>query len=162
MARALGVEASYLELAALASAPFWARCHTRATLTAWCIWPDTIHTAELLVSELVTNSIRAAGLDTKPRTYQELAAVGRVSLRLRLQPGTIVIEVGDGNSDPPVPDDADAQSECGRGLMIVQALSKEWGHIFPPSGGKTVFAVLDVPQCFPGEIDDRRTDGSSQ
>lgn len=162
MPRELGVEASCLELAALSSAPFWARCHTRATLSAWCIWPDTIHTAELLVSELVTNSIRAAGLDTKPGTYQELASIDRVSLRLRLQPGRIVIEVTDGNSDPPVPDDADAQSECGRGLMIVQALSKEWGHFLPPSGGKTVFAVLDMPQSFQGEADDRGTDRSGQ
>jgi len=24
----------------------------------------------------------------------------------------------------------------------MQAVSKEWGHFFPPAGGKTVYAVL--------------------
>ncbi|SRR6266487_3968297 len=146
-----GWEASYLELAALSSAAFWARCHTKATLRAWCLWPDTIDSAELLVSELITNSIQAAGCELEPKTYSDLAGVERVSLTLRLLPGRIVIEVFDRNPEPPVPGDADADAESGRGLMIVRALSKEWGHFFPPSGGKTVFAVLDVPPSFPGQ-----------
>ncbi len=144
-----GAEVSYLELAALSSAPFWARCHTKATLRAWHLWQETIETAELLVSELITNSIQASGSVLEPKNYADLAGIDRVSLTLRLLPGRIVIEVIDSNPNPPLLADADADAENGRGLLLVQALSKEWGHFFRRTGGKTVFAVLDVPLSLP-------------
>src|SRR5258708_15926753 len=51
---------SHLDLAPLPSAPAWARRHAGAGLNAWQIGPDTIETAQLIVSELVTNAIKAA------------------------------------------------------------------------------------------------------
>jgi len=41
---------------------------------------------------------------------------------------------------------ADHDAEAGRGLMLVQALSKEWSYFFTP-GGKTVYAVIDAADC---------------
>jgi hypothetical protein len=38
--------------------------------------------------------------------------------------------------------DASTDDESGRGLMLVQALSKEWGYFFSPSGGKVTYCVL--------------------
>jgi anti-sigma regulatory factor (Ser/Thr protein kinase) len=139
-------EISYLELAALASAPFWARQQIKNVLSAWQLWPETIDVAELMVSELVTNAIKSSGRVAEPRSYMDLEHVERVSLTLRLLPGRVVIEVFDNSEDPPVLGDADTDSESGRGLMLVQALSKEWGYFMPPSGGKTVFSVLGVPE----------------
>jgi hypothetical protein len=52
---------SRLELAALLTAPGCARAHVRAILLEWGL-PDVAETAELLVSELVTNSVQASGL----------------------------------------------------------------------------------------------------
>jgi anti-sigma regulatory factor (Ser/Thr protein kinase) len=138
-------EIAYLELAALPSAPFWARRQTRATLSAWQMWPETIEAAELLVSELVTNSISASGSVTEPRTYRDLDGIERVSLTLRLLPGRVVIEVFDHDPNPPVLASAGLDVESGRGLMLVAACSKEWGHFFLPTGGKVVFAVLGIP-----------------
>jgi hypothetical protein len=68
--------------------------------------------------------------------------VERISLTLRHLPGRIVVEVSDNNPSPPVVADAGTDAEDGRGLMLVQALSKEWGHFFPPAGGKTVYCVI--------------------
>jgi len=138
-------ETSYLELATLPSAPFWARCQTKASLKAWQVWPDLIEIAELLVSELVTNAIKTAGLPPAYPANSNLDGVERISLTLRLLPGRLVIEVFDNDPNPPLPTDASVDAESGRGLMLVQALSKEWGYYFPPAGGETVFCILGTP-----------------
>lgn len=126
---------SYLELVTLPSAPFWARRHTRATLHAWQQCPETIETAELLVSEITTNAINAS----------DHGDLQRISLTLRLLPGRIIIEVFDTSPSPPVLADTGPDTETGRGLILIQALSKEWGHYFPPAGGKVVYSVLSTP-----------------
>lgn len=144
MRRQSGCEVSYLELVTLPSAPFWARRHTRAALHAWQLHPDTVETAELLVSELVTNTLKTGGPDHQPKAA--IYKVERVALTLRLMPGRVVIEVFDNDPNPPVMTDAAEDAESGRGLMLVQALSKEWGHHFRPSGGKTVYCILSAPE----------------
>jgi len=130
-------QVSRLDLATLPSAPFWARRQTEASLTAWQLPPETIETATLLVSELVTNAARASGPPASDPRHAE-----RISLTLRLRNGWLVIEVSDNNPNPPVLTYADTDAESGRGLMLVQALSTEWGHRYPPAGGKIIFAVI--------------------
>ncbi len=137
-------EISYLKLVTLPSAPFWARRHTKAALHAWQLDPDTVQTAELLVSELITNAIQAGNSD--PRSNAGVDHVERVALTLRLLPGRVVIEVFDNDPNPPILTDAADDAESGRGLMLVQALSKEWGHQYPPAGGKTVYCILSAPE----------------
>lgn len=149
MRRKSGEEMSCLELAALPSAPFWARRYATATLHAWQLWPGMIDAAELLVSELVTNAIRASGLGADQLTRSDVDAAGRISLTLRLLPGRVVIEVLDHDPGRPVRADAGPDAESGRGLMIVDALSKEWGYQYPPSGGKIVYCILDTPESGP-------------
>jgi len=141
-----GEEVSYIELATLASAPFWARRHTIAALTAWQVSPETIKVAELLVSELATNAIKVSCPELTRLPYSSLDGVVRICLTLRLLPGRVVIEVFDNDPRPPVKADADTDAENGRGLMLVDALSKEWGYYFPPAGGKTVFCVIDAAE----------------
>ena len=132
-------EISRLDLTTLPSAPFWARRQTEATLTARKLPPETIETATLLVSELVTNAARASSPGqpaSDPRDAEP------ISLTLRIQPGQLIIEVSDNNPDPPVLTPVDTDAESGRGLMLVQALSNQWGYRYPPAGGKTTFAVI--------------------
>jgi len=132
--------AARIELAARSTTPFWARRHTEAVLGAWHIPPDAVEVAVLLTSELVTNAVAASA------RHEEPAPAAEIIQTLRHQPGRIVIEVSDRNPSPPVVTDAGPDAESGRGLMLVQALSKEWSYYFPPSGGKTIYAVISADE----------------
>lgn len=95
-------------------------------LTLWCL-PDAIEAVELLVSELMTNAIRAAD--------------GVVSLSLLSDLDHLRVEVWDRSAAPPVLGRADDDAEGGRGLFLVAAVSADWGW-FPEQGGKTVWALI--------------------
>jgi hypothetical protein len=69
-------------------------------------------------------------------------SAGLITCTLRRQPGRIVIEVSDSDPSPPVLEKAGTDAESGRGLMLVDIISKEWSYFFPASGGKTVYCVL--------------------
>jgi anti-sigma regulatory factor (Ser/Thr protein kinase) len=128
------------------SAPFWARRHARNVLARCHLPAETIETAELLVSELVTNASKfASHSPATPRTSLP-AKVEIIDVTLRYIPDRLVIEVSDSDPNPPVAANPDLDSERGRGLMLVQALSKEWSYFLKPSGGKTVYCVLGVPE----------------
>src|SRR6266487_317205 len=58
----------------------------------------------------------------------------------------LVIEAFDHNPDLPVMMGPDLDSDSGRGLLLVQALSKEWGYQYLESGGKLVFCILGTPE----------------
>jgi len=107
------------------------------------ISPQTAETGELLVSELVTNAFQAAG-----RTIPEPSRQPAVRLFLRCFPGELLIEVVDRSPDPPVPSSPGRESEHGRGLLLVEALSREWGW-FPVPGGKCVYCRL-ATEALPG------------
>ncbi|MBQ1089647.1 ATP-binding protein [Streptomyces sp. B93] len=129
---------SRLELAAQRDASPWARRHTRDVLGAWGLVPERIDTVELCVSELVTNAVLI--------TEETLgASVARISLTLIYMPGELVVEVADGFHQPPVRKGiVSPQAEGGRGLIIVEALAKEWGFFQPPSGGKVVWCRVGL------------------
>lgn len=132
------VDAGTFTLAALPTSPFWARRYTRFFLDS-CrgISPDIAETAELLVSEFVTNAVRFAG--DPVRTDASL-----ISLSLRHFREVLLIEVYDTDSSPPIRSHPDDDAETGRGLMLVDALSKEWSYFFPPGGGKVVYCFLET------------------
>jgi anti-sigma regulatory factor (Ser/Thr protein kinase) len=122
----------HLRLCALPSAPFWARQYTRLFL-ADCpgISDDTTETAQLIVSELVTNAARASA-----------SSLGVIALSLRPVMNKLIIEVRDQSADLPVLTPANGDSEHGRGLVLVDALSEEWGYADEPRGGKVVYAIV--------------------
>jgi anti-sigma regulatory factor (Ser/Thr protein kinase) len=131
---------TFLELAALPGAVPCARLHARQVLWEWGLTAITELT-ELLVSEFVTNSVKA-GQDTDHGQ----------PLRLRLSTDGVclLVEVWDGNTHPPVPrdleDDAAAlDAEGGWGLFLVDTLSESWGW-YPTRNpeGKVTWCQLDV------------------
>jgi len=133
---ALPTTTGLLRLCALPSAPFWARQYTRlflANLPGIC--DDTRETAQLIVSELVTNAARASA-----------STLGVIALSLRPASHRLTIEVRDQSPDLPVLVRPDRDAEHGRGLMLVDALSEEWGYTTEPIGGKVVYAIL---RCLP-------------
>jgi anti-sigma regulatory factor (Ser/Thr protein kinase) len=139
------LDAGTLALAALPTSPFWARRYTRLFLNS-CrgISEGTAETAELLVSELVSNAVRFARNPGRTLRYSERADAGLISLSLRHFREGLLIEVYDGDSNPPIRSLADEYAESGRGLMLIDALSKEWSYFFPPGGGKVVYCFLET------------------
>ncbi|MEU2734939.1 SpoIIE family protein phosphatase [Streptomyces sp. NPDC007095] len=105
-----------------------AREYARTQLTAWDLEP-LVDTAELLVSELVTNALR----------YGE----GEIRLRLLLD-RTLVCEVWDAGLVQPRRRRARDTDEGGRGLQLVGLLSAAWGSRRTPRG-KTVWFELPLP-----------------
>jgi anti-sigma regulatory factor (Ser/Thr protein kinase) len=90
---------------------------------------DTLGTAQLLVSELVTNAVRHG----EPPLFMRIDGTAQ---RLR-------VEVTDeGEAAPGRVEEADAWAEQGRGLMLVDALATEWGCAPVPGGGKVVWFEL--------------------
>ncbi|MFF9767219.1 SpoIIE family protein phosphatase [Streptomyces sp. NPDC014636] len=105
-----------------------AREYARGRLLSWDLEP-LVDTAELLVSELVTNALR----------YGE----GEIRLRLLLD-RTLVCEVWDSGLVQPRRRRARDTDEGGRGLQLVGLLSAAWGSRRTPRG-KTVWFELPLP-----------------
>jgi anti-sigma regulatory factor (Ser/Thr protein kinase) len=139
------LDAGTLALVALPTSPFWARRYTRFFLNS-CrgMSEETAETAELLVSELVTNAVRFAGDPTRTLRYSERANASLVSLSIRRFREGLLIEVYDTDDNPPIRARADEDAESGRGMMLVEALSKEWSYFFPPGCGKVVYCFLEI------------------
>jgi hypothetical protein len=129
---------SRLELGGLSSAVPCARLHARQVLWEWGL-KEVAESAELVVSELVTNALKASA------PTPEAEADGHVSLLLEANvSGSLVVQVWDGHSDPPVRAEADEDAESGRGLLIVEELCDNWGWYWPDEGGvgKWVWAAM--------------------
>ncbi|MFF4758513.1 ATP-binding protein [Streptomyces sp. NPDC001292] len=109
-----------------------ARAAVRGKLRSWDL--DALgDTAALLVSELVTNSLRYA---TGP--------IGVRLLRPADLPKVLLVEVSDPLPDPPRERPARPYDESGRGLQLVASTSRRWGTR-PNDAGKTVWFELAVP-----------------
>jgi len=134
---------SSLPLGAFLTATPCARLHARAVMTEWGL-RGLAERAELIVSELVTNAVRAStGLDGRPR-YGE-AGLPVVVLRLATDGTRVLIEVWDEIPSAPVAERADPDDESGRGLMLIEVVSDRWTWAAVPGwAGKVVSAELRI------------------
>jgi anti-sigma regulatory factor (Ser/Thr protein kinase) len=124
-----------LELAAIPTAPSVARGHVRSVTREWGL-AALADTAELLVSELVTNAIQASA---------KLRTVGPPVVRIWITSDGIalVIHVWDASNDMPVLKDMTVMDEeGGRGLILVATLGKDWGFYRKAEGGKVVWVMI--------------------
>jgi anti-sigma regulatory factor (Ser/Thr protein kinase) len=121
---------SHLELAALTTAVPCARLHARSIALEWGLPADQRDAVELIVSELVTNGIKASEGLASPVIRLWLGSDGQ----------RILVQVWDGRDELPEHSDAGPDSDSGRGLMIVDALSADWGA-YREAGGKVVWAL---------------------
>ena len=137
---------SYLELGLLPTAVPCARGHTRLVLAEWGL-PELADPAELIVSELVTNGIRASrGLVGSRFGGRWSAGTPPVRVWLLSDQRTVLVQVWDGNNQMPARQELDAESEGGRGLCLVEAVSEDWGAFHPPhASGKVVWALVAKP-----------------
>jgi anti-sigma regulatory factor (Ser/Thr protein kinase) len=137
---------SRLTLGALPTAVPCARLHTRLVLAEWSVSSLT-DTVELIVSELVTNAVQASAGLTASR-YQGRWRPGAPPIRLWLHSdhARVLTQVWDGNNQMPRRSELELDAEHGRGLLLVESLSAEWGAFAPERpGGKVVWAITDMP-----------------
>ncbi|GAA3807290.1 hypothetical protein GCM10022226_29340 [Sphaerisporangium flaviroseum] len=135
---------SRLALAALPGSVRAARRHVHDLLRMWEL-PHLIEAAELVVSELSTNAVKATGLSTDSPSYGELSnGLNAICVSLYVSEPYAVIEVWDSSDEPPRRQDADPDDEGGRGLALVAAFANRWGYRRPETGGKVVWAEIQV------------------
>ena len=118
----------HISLTAEPAAAAAARNQVRAAVCAWNI-PVDPSVAVLLASELVTNAIRHEAGET-------VMVVVTCTWDHQLR-----VDVHDTSHSMPMPMDAAADDEAGRGLMLVTTLSTEWGFYRTPTG-KAVYFTL--------------------
>ncbi|MFF0035229.1 ATP-binding protein [Streptomyces mirabilis] len=114
-----------------------ARALAHAVLGEWGVGQDVLESAELVLSELVTNALRVRVPSDR--------LVG-VRIARSVEDGLLRVEVSDAGSGRPevrAPGDEDTG---GRGLLLVEALAHRWGVEERAGGiGKTVWAELKAP-----------------
>jgi anti-sigma regulatory factor (Ser/Thr protein kinase) len=133
---------SVLAIGALPTATPCARLHARTIAYEWGLH-NLADTMELIVSELVTNAVKASmGHDQRPH-YTDEHGLACIHLRLSADRHTALVEVWDENFKLPQPNQPDLDDESGRGLMLVEALAERWGWEVPATGsGKIVWGLI--------------------
>jgi anti-sigma regulatory factor (Ser/Thr protein kinase) len=126
---------SFLELGALAGAVPCARLHARQLTWEWGL-SGLSEDVELLVSELITNAVRAS---------RSLPQPWPVRLWLLADTQQVLILVWDASEQEPVRADVGADIEGGRGLLLVDAMSSKWDwYSTKDMGGKIVWALVQA------------------
>lgn len=125
-------EGSRQRLAAHPASVGAARRLVRAS-TVGAVPPELVETAELLVSELVTNAVVHAGTPVE---------IGVAVLEDR----TLMVAVTDGSPHAPVTRDYAETASTGRGLVLLQELADHWGVRVTPSGKSVWFCLSPAPR----------------
>ncbi|MFR9801197.1 ATP-binding protein [Pseudonocardia sp. RS010] len=102
-------------------------------LEAWHVEGEDAEDVLLVVTELAANVVDHAGTPFE--------------ITLHREPGALHVSVRDECTTPPVPRGQDPHASRGRGLLVVQAVSRDWGYeVHGGSGterpGKTIRAEL--------------------
>jgi Histidine kinase-like ATPase domain len=131
-----------LELRALPASVRSARLQARNLLQEWRMGA-LADTAELLVSEMTTNAVRAsARIADQQRQTGQAPRAQRMRLWLTSDRHSVLIQVWDVDHHHPVRQDVGPDAEAGRGLLLIEALSTQWGFYVPAGqDGKIVWAL---------------------
>jgi hypothetical protein len=135
---------SAITFAAVPTAISCARLFVNYTLRQWRL-EALIDSAELLVSELVTSAVKMTGVVERSPKWSELTDLALIYVRLLVVGGHLIIEVWDRDAHPPVLQTQSIDAEGGRGLYLVDQISKRWNFYNPPRGGKVVWCELELP-----------------
>ncbi|MDX3243019.1 ATP-binding protein [Streptomyces sp. ME18-1-4] len=94
-----------------------ARALFREQAASWGLPQDATDTAELLLSELMTNAYRHA----------RVPAGREIWARCMVTEDRVRVTVTDANATLPTPGAASLDDESGRGLALVAMLANDWG-----------------------------------
>ncbi|WP_328846450.1 ATP-binding protein [Streptomyces sp. NBC_00258] len=113
------------------------RAVAHAVLGEWGVGQVALETAELVLSELVTNALRVP----VPSDRQVGVRIAR-----SLEDGLLRLEVSDAGAGRPEVRAPGEEETRGRGLLLVEALAHRWGIEERAGGiGKTVWVELKAP-----------------
>jgi len=127
-----------VRLATGPAAPAEARRRIRDAIRSWQV-PVDLDAALLLTSELVTNAIRhEAGQEAGQGAQAVMLAIASSRGRLR-------VDVHDTSRSLPAVAEVPADAETGRGLLLVETLSDEWGFYRTPAGKAVYFTLAFEP-----------------
>ncbi|WP_326752415.1 ATP-binding protein [Streptomyces hirsutus] len=113
------------------------RAALHAVLGGWGVGQEVLDSAELVLSELVTNALRVR----VPSDRQVGVRIAR-----SLADGLLRLEVSDAGSGKPEVRSPGDEETGGRGLLLVEVLAHRWGVDERAGGiGKTVWAELKAP-----------------
>jgi len=102
----------------------------------WCS-PEVVGDVELVATELISNAIDHAGLPHQVTIASYVPTTGEFAGR-----GEVLIEVLDGSRDvTPLINQSTAGNYRGRGMRLVQTLSRSWG-VLRGERTKTVWAAM--------------------
>src|SRR5690348_3427739 len=107
-----------------------ARRRVRVAIRSWQV-PVDLDAALLLTSELVTNAVR----------HEAGQRAQAVVLAIACSRGRLRVDVHDTSRSLPSVAQVPADAETGRGLLLVETLSDEWGCYRTPAG-KAVYFTL--------------------
>jgi anti-sigma regulatory factor (Ser/Thr protein kinase) len=124
-----------LDLGALLTAPGCARAWTRQILWEWGL-TELSDMTEIVVSELVTNSVNASRGPDRPV----------IRLILTSAQGELAVLVCDNHPGAPQALHPGADDESGRGLLLVQTLSARsgWYPLEDGAPGKVTWAIMQA------------------
>ncbi|ROO84876.1 anti-sigma regulatory factor (Ser/Thr protein kinase) [Actinocorallia herbida] len=109
------------------------RTAVRLMCRAWCLPEELVETAELIVSEIVTNAVKASP------EGDALRATSRPTLS-----GGLYFDCVDRLREcPETPEMPDGDAEGGRGLPLVEMLATEHGWTRLPGGWKSHWFLLE-------------------
>ncbi|MCA0330134.1 MAG: ATP-binding protein [Actinobacteria bacterium] len=135
-----GGTAWFLYETTTAALPQWSWRRELATVLEEVPAPTwSVDDVVLVAGELVANAVEHGG--------------GAHRLRVTGTPRGVLVEVRDPAEQGPRPQPVSLESERGRGLSIVGALSDEWGWRPEPPDGKAVWARI-------GQVEDERGDAA--
>ncbi|MFB7494115.1 ATP-binding protein [Streptomyces sp. NPDC056161] len=110
-----------------------ARALFREQAASWGLQQDVTDTAELLLSELMTNAYRHANAPDG----------AEIRARCVVTEDRVQVTVSDANDTLPTPGTASLEDESGRGLALVAVLADDWGAVRRECGvGKEVWFEL--------------------
>jgi hypothetical protein len=114
-----------------------ARALVRLASAGWDIG-DIIENVLVVAVELVTNAMK----------------LGEVfQITVSRQADNVLIEVWDSSEAAPEHQQESVDRVDGRGLLLVEACSKDWGWRLEEQGGKTVWSIVDLPTAsFAGSL----------
>lgn len=137
-----------------AGSPAAARSLTRTTLCGWGL-EELVDDATVVVSELVTNALRYGTPPGTPQRPLPPATENEPFLLSLVHYGSSVLcAVFDQGSEVPVVKEPDHLRESGRGLHVLESLSRKWGWTTPDRHGKAVWALLPAAdEAGPGARD---------
>jgi anti-sigma regulatory factor (Ser/Thr protein kinase) len=121
-----------------------ARRHVTRVLDEWGLSSLT-ETAALVTCELVSNAVKHGSPAARTVKWEDRAQQIVLKVRqVRPYEGVLFIEVRDPGSKGLHPRlrTAAPHDEVGRGLYLVDALSRAWGHYSPAYGGRAVWCEL--------------------